>query len=75
MAGGLGQGFEEDARLRCVGPVAQGPYRRGTDRYCERQAMALEYMVVKALSISVFLGMDYQKAHVKAIYPGTESVV
>eukprot|EP00170_Pyropia_yezoensis_P002545 contig_10680_g2549 len=37
--------------------------------------MEFEFLVVKALSVPVSLGMDYQKAHVKAMHPGTASVV
>lgn len=37
--------------------------------------MEFEFLVVRALSVPLILGMDFQKEHVKAIYPGTESVL
>jgi len=36
--------------------------------------MPFQFLVVKALSVPVILGMDFQKEHVKAIYPGCETV-
>ena len=39
------------------------------------KAMPFEFLVVRALSVPVILGMDFQRTHVKAIYPGTETVL
>jgi len=36
--------------------------------------MPSQILVVKALSVPVILGMDFQKEHAKAIYPGCETV-
>jgi len=33
-----------------------------------------QFLVVKALSVPVILGMDFQKEHVKALYPGCDTV-
>jgi len=37
-------------------------------------SMPFQFLVVKALSVPVILGMEFQKEHVKAIYPGCETV-
>lgn len=37
--------------------------------------MVFSFLVVKALSVPVILGMDFQKEYVKAIYPGTDAVL
>lgn len=39
------------------------------------KAMLFEFLVVKALSVPLILRMGFQKDHVKAIYPGSESVL
>jgi len=36
--------------------------------------MPFQFLVVKALAVHVILGMDFQKEHVKDIYPGCETV-
>lgn len=41
----------------------------------EGKAMQYEFLVVKSLSVPLILGMDFQKEHVKAIYPGADSVL
>ena len=37
-------------------------------------SIPFQFLVVMALSVSVILGMDFQKEHVKAIYPVCETV-
>jgi len=37
----------------------------------EGASMSIQVLVVKALSVTVILGMKFQKKHVKAIYPAT----
>jgi len=37
-------------------------------------SMPFQFLVVKALSVPVILGMDLHKEHVKATYPGCETV-
>ena len=39
----------------------------------EDASMPFQFLVVKALSVPVILGMEFQKEHVKAIYPGCET--
>eukprot|EP00170_Pyropia_yezoensis_P005150 contig_21047_g5164 len=39
------------------------------------KAMVFEFLVVKALSVPLILGLDFQKDYVKAIYPGSEAVL
>lgn len=38
------------------------------------KAMVFSFLVVRALSVPVILGMDFQKRYVAAIYPGVETV-
>jgi len=40
----------------------------------EGSSMSFQFLVVKAVSVPVILGMDFQKKHVKAFYPGCETV-
>jgi len=42
--------------------------------FVDGAAMPFQFLVVKALSVPVILGMDFQNEHVKAIYPGCETV-
>jgi len=42
--------------------------------FVDGAAMPFQFFVVKALSVPVILGMAFQKEHVKATYPGCETV-
>jgi len=42
--------------------------------FVDGASMPFQFLVVKSLSVPVVLGMDFQKEHVKAIYPGCETV-
>ena len=46
----------------------------GLSVFVEGASMPFQFLVVKSLSVPVILGMDFQKEHVKAIYPGCETV-
>jgi len=46
----------------------------GFSVFVDGASMPFQFLVVKALSVPVILGMDFQKKHVKAIYPGCETV-
>jgi len=46
----------------------------GLSVFVDGALMPFQFFVVKALSVPVILGMDFQKEHVKAIYPGCEAV-
>jgi len=42
--------------------------------FVEGASMNFQFLVVRSLSVPVILGMDFQKEHLKAIYPGCETV-
>jgi len=42
--------------------------------FVDGAAMPFQFLVVKAFSVPVMLGMDFQKEHVKATYPGCATV-
>jgi len=46
----------------------------GLSVFVEGASMLFQVLVVKFLSVPVILGMEFQKEHVKAIYPGCETV-
>ena len=46
----------------------------GLSVFVECASMPFQFLVVKSLSVPVILGMDFQKEHVKAIYPSCETV-
>jgi len=46
----------------------------GFSVFVDGASMPFQFLVVKALSVPVILGMDFQKKHVKAIYPGCGTV-
>jgi len=46
----------------------------GSSVFVDGASMPFQFLVVKAFSVPVILGMDFQKEHVKAIYPGCETV-
>jgi len=46
----------------------------GLSFFEEGASTPLQFLVVTSLSVPVILGMDVQKEHVKAIYPGFETV-
>ncbi|GAB0498172.1 hypothetical protein MMPV_009513 [Pyropia vietnamensis] len=54
--------------LRTRGVVTLTVYADGTP-------MVGRFLVVKALSVPLILGMDFQRTHVKAIYPPTDTVI
>ena len=45
----------------------------GLSVFVEGASMLFQVLVVKFLSVPVILGMEFQKEHVKAIYPGCET--
>jgi len=46
----------------------------GFSVFVDGVSMPFTFLVVKSLSVPVILGMDFQREHVKAIYPGCETV-
>lgn len=41
--------------------------------YVNRKPMQVEFLVLKALLVPVIVGVEFQKVHVKAIYPGVDA--
>jgi len=46
----------------------------GLSVFVDGASIPFQFLEVKALSVPVILGMNFQKEHVKAIYPGCATV-